>query len=451
MPARSRVCFDGEEDVWEHELWDAAEIFDETTISAAFQQQLRKAITKLDRDLNQGLQHMDRRILEMQNILQLRSPPAPGVSDLHLSVVSPSRSPNNGSHGFPTPKSWASPFQDSVEALRTASERQARLGPPRISIFASRRSNYPVKEALWDFLVDPLSSWAAWYFSVLYTPLVLILVACMLLQSAMPQILQPLLAAEIALQMPFLVEVFGRCMCSWSWYRYFSDFGNIIDLLALVSLVFSVLALVEATDAVMQVKWCVFPTLHMMKLLRLCPQLHVVCWAFLDSWQAIFMLFLSCSLLLLPLASVLFLLGSTSEQTLPQAVYYLLLVMTTVGSGSGNGETGRQLITAMAVICSLLCLVVPLSILNTQRWQDRDVHTFVHQLGRALKDWGWTEEYFEKVMLDFDTAGSGRLSLENFHRMAKELHISFGPQRLVHLFHTLDRSQTPVPKDWWSW
>lgn len=29
--------------------------------------------------------------------------------------------------------------QDSVEALRTASERQARLGPPRISIFASRR------------------------------------------------------------------------------------------------------------------------------------------------------------------------------------------------------------------------------------------------------------------------------------------------------------------------
>lgn len=37
----------------------------------------------------------------------------------------------------------------------------------------------------------------------------------------------------------------------------------------------------------------------------------------------------SCSLLLLPLASVLILLGSTSEQTLPQAVYYLLLVMTT--------------------------------------------------------------------------------------------------------------------------
>lgn len=30
------------------------------------------------------------------------------------------------------------------------------------------------------------------------------------------------------------------------------------------------------------------------------------------------------------------------------------------------------------------------------------------------------EEYFEKVMLDFDTAGSGRLSLENFHRMAKD-------------------------------
>lgn len=30
--------------------------------------------------------------------------------------------------------------QDSVEALRTASERQARLGPPHISIFASRRA-----------------------------------------------------------------------------------------------------------------------------------------------------------------------------------------------------------------------------------------------------------------------------------------------------------------------
>lgn len=37
---------------------------------------------------------------------------------------------------------------------------------------------------------------------------------------------RPLLAAEIALQMPFLVEVFGRCMCSWSWYRYFSTFGS---------------------------------------------------------------------------------------------------------------------------------------------------------------------------------------------------------------------------------
>jgi len=33
---------------------------------AAFQQQLRKAITKLDRDLNQGLQHMDARQVEMQ-------------------------------------------------------------------------------------------------------------------------------------------------------------------------------------------------------------------------------------------------------------------------------------------------------------------------------------------------------------------------------------------------
>ena len=50
--------------------------------------------------------------------------------------------------------------QDSVEALRTASERQARLGPPRISIFASRRP-WGVSLVLHDDLKEGSWRWSS--------------------------------------------------------------------------------------------------------------------------------------------------------------------------------------------------------------------------------------------------------------------------------------------------
>lgn len=454
MPATrpGRVTFDGDEDGWEHELWDAAEIFDETTISAAFQQQLRRAVTKLDRDLTLGLQQVDKKFSELHGILQrLDRSPVPGNSELHSMLVVPSQSPAVGRVAS-SPKSWASPFQDSVEFLRTASERQAQSPPPQLNMFSSRRMNNPAKEALWNFLVDPLSSSAAMAFCGLYKVLVLMVVVCMLLQSVMSDILQPLLVAELALQLPFLAEALGRFSCTWTSLHYFSNPCNIIDLLALASMVFSVIALVEVNDVMMKIKWCVFPTLQMMKLLRFCSQFHVVLSAWIDCWDAIFMLLLNWCLLLLPLASVLFLLeplelSASSPLTLPEALYEMLLVMATVGFGSSapsTSSTSRQVLTALAVLGSMLCLVFPVAIIGgSNRWKDRNIETFARHIRRSLKDWGFPETFFEKVLVDFDSSGSGRaLSLEDFHRLAQELHVSFSAQQLVPVFHALDVNQT---------
>ncbi|CAJ1453829.1 unnamed protein product [Effrenium voratum] len=441
-----RVCFQ-EENLWEHALWDAAEGLDETTLSVGFQQQVLRGFGKLEQDLQKGFERLDRRLEDLLCVSRdLRLPfagacdaDAGNNSDPLSTMVMPSQSRNG-----PSPKSWASPFQDSVEFLRSLRTVSQPVRGTHFSIFATRRADYPVREALWAFLVDPLSSYAARSYALLYPVLLLISVALMLIESSHPDLQVELAAAQLALDGPFLLDALVRFLASWSCWRYLCDVCNIVDLLALVPVVLNVLLLSGATgEAAQLAKLCVFPTVKMLKLIRFCPQLHVVFDTLLESFEAVFMLVLMCLILLLSFGAAFFFCEPrTSVSSMPQAVYFMLLTMSTVGSNDRPATPGGDLVTSLAVVASLVCLGLPLAIIGTSRWQDRDLSTFARRARTSMQDWGFSELYFEKLAMEFDPTGTGHLSLADFHLMAQELHLGFRPKRLVPIFQALDVGRT---------
>ncbi|CAE7766646.1 CKL7 [Symbiodinium microadriaticum] len=261
---QQRVCFDdtGGDEVWEHELWDAdaSDAMQETVVSVARTcQPIRRfpvagsalsatslcpvlhGISKIERDLRRRLAEIDAKLQDVHAaVRRVESCPHGPSGPLGAPGPSVRLEPGHGQPGIVpakvstaavqtkhggrnmSPKSWASPFQDSTEILQDLAGKGVVRPPPRFGAVAVRRVNQPVQEALWNFFEDPMSSQAARWYGRLYAPFVLTSVTCNLMESSYkaPAFMPQVVVVQLVLDVIFLLDLMLRYKMSWSTWRF---------------------------------------------------------------------------------------------------------------------------------------------------------------------------------------------------------------------------------------
>lgn len=474
---QQRVCFDdtGGDEVWEHELWDAdaSDAMQETVVSVAFQSQVLHGISKIERDLRRRLAEIDAKLQDVHAAVRrvescphgpsgpLGAPGAPGPSVrlepghgqpgiVPAKVSTAAVQTKHGGRNM-SPKSWASPFQDSTEILQDLAGKGVVRPPPRFGAVAVRRVNQPVQEALWNFFEDPMSSQAARWYGRLYAPFVLTSVTCNLMESSYkaPAFMPQVVVVQLVLDVIFLLDLMLRYKMSWSTWRFLRNQYNVIDVVSLTSLVFNILVLSsEASEGVLLVKLCILPLIKLMRLFRRCDQLRLVILAVSEIREVLYAWFVIAAIGILSLAVATYLAEPAVVETLPQALNMMYLTISAVGSStSTSGSTVATIASTLAAAGSVLYMAIPVGFVGHRlalRWQDRDYLVLRWRIRRHLYEWGFQELDLEKIIRDFDSAGSGQITLEGFGRMIQELHLQIPARRALALFRDMDVNQSGV-------
>jgi len=461
---QQRVCFDdsGGDELWEHELWDAdaSDAMQETVVSVAFQSQVLRGISKLERDLRSRLAEIDAKLQDVQAVVRRVESSAsgpsgpsvrlePGIVPAKVSTAAVQTKHHGGCNM--SPKSWASPFQDSTEILQDLAGKGVVRPPPRFGAVAVRRVNQPVQEALWNFFEDPMSSQAARWYGRLYAPFVLTSVTCNLMESSYkaPAFMPHVVVVQLVLDIIFLLDIMLRYKMSWSTWRFLRNQYNVIDIVSLISLVFNILVLSsEASEGVLLVKLCILPLVKLMRLFRRCDQLRLVILAVSEIREVLYAWFVIAAIGIFSLSVATYLAQPAVVETLPQALNLMYLTMSAVGSStSTSNSTVATIASTLAAAGSVLYMAIPVGFVGHRlalRWQDRDYLVLRWRTRRHLYEWGFQELDLEKIIRDFDSAGSGQMTMEGFGRMIQELHLQIPARRALALFRDMDVNQSGV-------
>jgi len=132
-------------------------------------------------------------------------------------------------------------------------------------------------------------------------------------------------------------------------------------------------------------------------------------------------------------------------ETLPRAMWLVMVTMTTVGYGDVTPESvAGSLLVAVLVIGSVLYMAMPIGIIGeafTRVWQDRDRILLMEQARERLVSWGFTCSDVSVLFESFDQNRNGQLNYNEFYRMIRSMNIGLPDERIVKLFNHFDVGQ----------
>jgi len=325
--------------------------------------------------------------------------------------------------------------------------RLASLGLDSAYVFKTRGA---ITEKVWTFLDDPESSVAAGWFARLWFLFISAGVMFTLVQTIDHPILDVVVASviETIFDIAFLLEFLTRyAVCASSWGFIKSPY-NMLDALAAAPIVLRAsvgFVLVRGDEtATVIVLLCVVPVLRMMKMLRQFQLFHLFVMVLSTTMQALKFLLFMLSIIVLVFSALVFVVEPRSNiATLPDAMWFTIVTMTTVGYGDVTPETpaGTGIISVL-IISSVLYMAMPIGIVGnafTQVWKDRDYILLATRTHNRLVEWGYTAHDIPALFKHFDTNGSGELSLVEFRQMIREMRVGLRDERVVELFETLDK------------
>jgi len=137
--------------------------------------------------------------------------------------------------------------------------------------------------------------------------------------------------------------------------------------------------------------------------------------------------------------------------SLPRAIWFTMVTITTVGYGDMVPETAAgTCIVFVLTIVSVLYMAVPLGIVGQafkHVWADRDRILLTAKTQTALAQWGYTANDIPIVFSIFDSQGEGELCLTDFRLMIHQMRIGLSDGRIAELFQSFDKDGTGYVDD----
>ena len=309
---------------------------------------------------------------------------------------------------------------------------------PRDYETVSAPGSWPaVRSATRDFLDKPESSCAAFAFKYFMLFAILSAVTLMVLGS-LPrykegrdyhtQYDEPFKAAELMFNIVFFIEFIVRCAVGEDRLR---DVFLFFDFISVIPFFLENILGIEGEGVI----FIVLKALRVVRLLKIARQFDasiIITRAIKISLAALLVPFFTMMVAIIIFASVLFYLeleagggtdgGDSAFHSIPHAIWFMFVTMTTVGYGDVSPNTGEgKAITVVAMVFGVLFLSMPLAIVGNnfcEIWDDRLRVIFLEKFKEMfLSKSGVTRSGLERAFAQIDKDGSGTIT-------PKELRVS---------------------------
>lgn len=248
---------------------------------------------------------------------------------------------------------------------------------------------------------------------------------------------------EVVLEIFFGIEFGLRLACCPHLLEFLLGFFNLVDLLSVVPFFFRLTPLLRMNDTML----LVVPFVRLLKLMRWFEKLQLLLQAFKRAVEALPSLLFTMAVIALFFAEVLYLVEPVeSIQSLPYALWFTIVTMTTVGYGDYTPTTtvGRS-VASVLIITSALYMAMPLGIVGnafSEVWADRDRLLVIKRFRGAFVQGGFTLQGFHDLFAIFDADGNGTLDIDEFSLMLRTIQMKLSEERIRMLFQTLDKDNT---------
>mmetsp|Transcript_63045 Transcript_63045/g.135369 ORF Transcript_63045/g.135369 Transcript_63045/m.135369 type:complete len:553 (+) Transcript_63045:144-1802(+) len=308
-----------------------------------------------------------------------------------------------------------------------------------------------------DFFEDPLFSPAAAMYRRIMFGFTLLCVSIPVFQTLDPPPLSRKngFAIEASVDTVFSLELlirFGVCVKR---LQFFQNVGNLLDLtnlaiLGLRTFVFIVedshrdCNLGVAANVAQTVLFCVAPILRLVKALRAFPNLRLLFHAFSISSIALTVPLFMLLLMVFVFSISLYLVEPRSNiETLPHAIYLVVITLSTVGYGDTSPETDLgRLICCIIAVCGVMYMAMPITIVGdafTHTWKDRGRIILIGRTRERLVEWGFTDTDLGTLFKWFDRDGSGTIDIEEFSYMISKMRLGLSQSSIEQLFNVFDK------------
>lgn len=392
--------------------------------------------------------------------------------DLHGSERKTSKSSTNtGQQNGAQNTKLSFPSETSVSKQSRASDRSRssapskamndalkKVGRKREAVISSHirvRSIIAVK--VWEFFEDPESSLSAFLYSFLNPMLVVVsVVVTVLLNVEMDttQLISDTVGAilEIVLETSFFIEVAIRVMVCPNRLAFALQFNNLIDILSFVPLFLRasegfVLPDRGSSEIVPSILFGAVPAIRLLKVLRYFPTFRLLLKAFKLAAEALPVMLYTLAIMGLVFSSMIYFVEDRSNvESLPRAMWLMIVTMTTVGYGDMVPQTtSGTILVAIMAISSVLYMAIPLGLMGnafSEVWGERHKILVCQRARYCLTQWGYTADTLSGLFIDYDDNGDGELNLTEFRTMMHDMRVGLADKAITRLFETFDSDQS---------
>lgn len=314
----------------------------------------------------------------------------------------------------------------------------------------------PWQVIIWRFIEDPRSSMVAFFYShfaIAFQAMSVILAWLQIIGSGTSTLYlnwsgTGAQMAQIVFEVFFLFELAARFITCPSRYDFSMDPFTFVDLVTVAPLPLRCVLLVspafksEVTAAVL----LAVPAVRLVKILRRFEQFHLIVRAFTLAAEALPVLMYALGLVVLCFALLFFYAERDDIESLPKAVWFTVVTISTVGYGDVTPKTPfGYFITGVLIAFTNLYLAMPIGIVGTvfsAVWADRRRILLVHRIRRNIIQAGYSAEDIFAVFEVLDTDNSGVLEYPEFHTMVQIMEVGVSEEIVQEVFNVFDEDST---------
>jgi hypothetical protein len=187
----------------------------------------------------------------------------------------------------------------------------------------------------------------------------------------------------------------------------------------------------------------VVPVIRILKLLRNFEKFHLLLRAFEQICEAMPVLLYAQFGLVLFFGSLIFITEPRDNiATLTESFWYVIVTMTSVGYGDIVPETSLgKTVATMIIVCGPVYMAMPLGIVGasfSEVWAERDKVLVMKRARDRLVQCGFKAEDLPALFAVFDVGKTGELTLPQFRKMIRQMHVMIDDARLLKLFSIID-------------
>jgi hypothetical protein len=268
--------------------------------------------------------------------------------------------------------------------------------------------------------------------------------------TAFPEMLINITRVQLAIEASFLTELVARFSCSPHVGIFWKDFYNIIDFVSAVPLLFRCWAIGQTnhfaatTSSEFQLMLGIVPVLRLLRFLRHFETFQLLLSAFKASVDALPVLIFTQVLMCLSFAAFIYYFEPRDDITsLPIAVYFVMVTLTTVGFGDISPvTTGGRICVVLLMFLGPLYMAMPIGIVGKafgDIWEDRHRLLLMQRMRSRVVNAGYTSQDLRRMFALLDSDGNGMMDYEEFTSMLDVMQINIEAKFVTQVFESFDQ------------